>query len=87
MSAVHTVKDAGLGTTMGEGEGQLDLLLTSGQRDWRDVFSDDSGQATVETLLIIGAVILPLATGAYFWVDITRHLFSRNAKYLALPFP
>lgn len=56
-------------------------------RDWREVFSDDSGQATVETLLILGAVILPLASGAYFWVDITRHLFSRNAKYLALPFP
>jgi hypothetical protein len=87
MSAEQTVKDSGLGNTMGEGEGQLDLLLTSGQRDWRDVFTDDSGQATVETLLIIGAVILPLATGAYFWVDITRHLFSRNAKYLALPFP
>jgi hypothetical protein len=87
MSAAHTVKDAGLGREMGEVEGQLDLLLTSGQRDWRDVFTDDSGQATVETLLIIGAVILPLATGAYFWVDITRHLFSRNAKYLALPFP
>ena len=56
-------------------------------RDWREVFSDESGQATTETLLILGAVVIPLAGGAYMWIDITRHLFSRNAKYLALPFP
>lgn len=72
----------------GLGESQAVVLSEDEMtRDWREVFSDDSGQATVETLLLLGAVILPLAVGAYFWVDITRHLFSRNAKYLALPFP
>ncbi len=79
--------ESGLGGSLGSAEGGAEPGLMDPSRDWREVFSDESGQATVETLLLLGAVVLPLASGAYFWVDITRHLFSRNAKYLALPFP
>jgi hypothetical protein len=82
MSGLQVLHGSELGKAM-----PVSDCAKSGQRVWQDVFSDESGQATVETLLLLGAVILPLAVGAYFWVDITRHLFSRNAKYLALPFP
>jgi len=82
MSGLQVLQGSELGEAL-----PVSVCAKSSQRVWQDVFSDESGQATVETLLLIGAVILPLAVGAYFWVDITRHLFSRNAKYLALPFP
>ncbi len=91
-------QQAGLGDGLGDGmsvaadaNAQAFAELARGAedlyRDWREVFSDESGQATTETLLLLGAVVIPLAGGAYMWIDITRHLFSRNAKYLALPFP
>lgn len=84
MTALKTdMLESGLGDSKVESSFEAEETT----RDWRELFSDDSGQATVETLLLLGAVVIPLASGAYFWVDITRHLFSRNAKYLALPFP
>ncbi len=79
---MNDMVDSGLGESQAAISSEDEMT-----RDWRELFSDDSGQATVETLLLLGAVVLPFAVGAYFWVDITRHLFSRNAKYLALPFP
>lgn len=62
--------------------------LQTDSRTVAELVRDQTGQATTEAILLIGAVVMPMGAVAIWWLYIiARWMFPVNAKLLALPFP
>ncbi|MFG0320650.1 MAG: TadE/TadG family type IV pilus assembly protein [Planctomycetota bacterium JB042] len=63
------------------------MKLLSVPRDLKDLDRDESGQLTVEWVLLTGAVILPFVLTIPGIISMFRTYFYRIAGVISCPFP
>jgi Flp pilus assembly pilin Flp len=57
------------------------------RRRWSSLWSDQSGQATIEYALLIAAVVLPVMSIFLLLIKILGNIFGMVTFMLSLPFP